>query len=372
MGWTPAWQTTDSTRPDNLWVVTIFPSQEHREPPPSRRLRDDLEPHEVAGTRVLLTDHLGPAAAGVRSPVILLPRWVLELDASLRELVLAHEQEHVDAHDPLLLLLGLGVLVLVPWHLPLWWSWRRLQLAIEVDCDARVLGRRSDVRRYGELLLLISQRVIRARWASRPVVTMAAPLQPRRSHLAERIQTMTQPRLARSDVKVALLAGGVLAVSALACVLPRPQATTQATSPVASSATASNATAPSVVDSSALPPLTPRPATGERALVHLTSAGLVGVETDGDSLRGTILIFSPGAARVGIGDATPTPLTDTLRLHRFPAMTLDVTDSDVHVLLLGRGRLAAAAAITGGPSTGVSASGKHLVFLQGGRGVGVP
>ena len=30
--------------------------------------------------------------------------------------------------------------VLMPWNLPLWWQWRRLRFAIEVDCDARVLA----------------------------------------------------------------------------------------------------------------------------------------------------------------------------------------------------------------------------------------
>jgi len=54
-------------------------------------------------------------------------------------MVIAHEQSHLAAHDPLLLIVALFLLVLMPWNLPLWWQLHRLRYAIEVDCDSRVL-----------------------------------------------------------------------------------------------------------------------------------------------------------------------------------------------------------------------------------------
>ncbi|HEY8312278.1 MAG TPA: hypothetical protein VIG47_17050, partial [Gemmatimonadaceae bacterium] len=50
----------------------------------AHRMRQGLEARETDGTTVLVTEDLGPAASGVRAPVILMPRWVLELDTSLR------------------------------------------------------------------------------------------------------------------------------------------------------------------------------------------------------------------------------------------------------------------------------------------------
>jgi hypothetical protein len=41
----------------------------------------------------------------------------------------------------------------VPWHVALWYAVRRLRRALELDCDARVLRRESNVERYGHLLL---------------------------------------------------------------------------------------------------------------------------------------------------------------------------------------------------------------------------
>ena len=52
---------------------------------------------------------------------------------------------------------------LFPWNPALWLIVKRLRLAIEIDCDARVLaGRRSDVRDYGMLLLTVGSRPGRA------------------------------------------------------------------------------------------------------------------------------------------------------------------------------------------------------------------
>ena len=187
-----------------------------------RRLRHGLRPADVEGTRVLLTEAIGPATVGMFSPAILLPRWALELDRKLLRLVLRHEREHLEARDPLLLLLGSLALVLVPWHLPLWWSWRRLRLAIEVDCDARVLRAHPDVRRYAELLLLTGQRSSTVPWSRRPTFAVVAPLRPHVAHLTKRIRVMTQH--ASGSIARSLLLVGIAAASAtVALALPAPQ-----------------------------------------------------------------------------------------------------------------------------------------------------
>src|SRR5688500_9234372 len=50
---------------------------------------------ELAGHGVLVTDDVGPAVAGIREPVVFVPRWVLALDDPSQRLLMAHEMEHV-------------------------------------------------------------------------------------------------------------------------------------------------------------------------------------------------------------------------------------------------------------------------------------
>jgi beta-lactamase regulating signal transducer with metallopeptidase domain len=112
----------------------------------------------INGQEVWVTKALGPAVCGLIKPVILMPQWVLDAPSHARALVLAHEQEHIAARDPALLLLGLVLVVIAPWNLPLWWQLQRLRFAMEVDCDARVLGRGEEVTAYGEMLLAVGER----------------------------------------------------------------------------------------------------------------------------------------------------------------------------------------------------------------------
>ena len=48
-------------------------------------------------------------------------------------------------------------LLLAPWSLALWWQLRRLSLAIETDCDNRVVGALGNAPAYGELLFKVAQ-----------------------------------------------------------------------------------------------------------------------------------------------------------------------------------------------------------------------
>jgi beta-lactamase regulating signal transducer with metallopeptidase domain len=74
-----------------------------------------------------------------------------------RRYVLRHEAEHRSAHDERLLFVASLFLVLAPWNLALWWQLRRLRLAVEMDCDNRVVSALGNAPAYGELLFKVAQ-----------------------------------------------------------------------------------------------------------------------------------------------------------------------------------------------------------------------
>ncbi len=172
---------------------------------------------ELPEGRVLVSPDTGPALLGLLRRRIVLPRWCLELDPEARRLILAHEGEHARSGDTLLLAATWGLVLLAPWNLPLWWMHRRLQEAVELDCDSRVLRRHPEERRrYGELLLLVAGR--RCRVAPLPL----APFAERTSTLARRIEMLTRTRHSLSRPRALLLAGGGLLLVAVACLVPGP------------------------------------------------------------------------------------------------------------------------------------------------------
>lgn len=169
----------------------------------------------IHGREVLLTESVGPAVAGVGRPFVLMPRWALALDAASQELLLAHEFEHVERGDTRVLLAGAIAVALMPWNPVVWWIGRRLRLAVERDCDARVLAAHPNVRRYADLLLTA---------ASRHGVStrlLAAHFGEYHSDLEARIHTMTDRKLKWGPtVSAALVAVVLIAAS---CEAPRPE-----------------------------------------------------------------------------------------------------------------------------------------------------
>ena len=173
-----------------------------------RRLAARAERRIVDGRAVLITPAVGPAAFGIVRPRIVLPSWSLELDRSMRELVLRHEVEHVESADPAVLVLAWLLTALMPWNLPLWWILRRLRTATELDCDCRVLRGTADTRRYSQLLVLIAQRQGQATFAS---MIAGAP-----STLSQRIAAMHAVPPTRPLLRAAALTLGALIVGAAA------------------------------------------------------------------------------------------------------------------------------------------------------------
>ncbi len=173
-----------------------------------------VESRTVDGHAVLVTPGIGPAAFGIIRPRIVLPIWSLELDRSVRALILRHEVEHVASADPAVLVLAWLLTALMPWNLSLWWILRRLRTATELDCDYRVLRGNADTRRYAHLLMLIAQRQGQATFAS---MIAGSP-----STLSQRIAAMHAVRPSRPVLRAvalmlgALIVGGAAASPALA------------------------------------------------------------------------------------------------------------------------------------------------------------
>jgi beta-lactamase regulating signal transducer with metallopeptidase domain len=113
---------------------------------------------EIAGTEVRVAASAGPAVLGVLRPEIVVPAWLLQAAAEEQRLVVLHEREHLRARDPLTLAIGCLAVALVPWNPAVWWMQARLRLAVELDCDARVLRRGVRPQAYGALLIDLTGR----------------------------------------------------------------------------------------------------------------------------------------------------------------------------------------------------------------------
>jgi hypothetical protein len=169
----------------------------------------------VDGVPVLVSPETGPAVVGLVRGRIVLPAWAVAGDAEARALVLEHEREHLRAGDPRVLAAGLVCAALMPWNPAVWWQLRRLRLAVEVDCDARVLRRRGDVRAYGQVLLEVGRRATRTRL---PAAAFSEPA----SSLERRIRIMTAPRVRRPLARAAGLGALAALLAAVACEAPQP------------------------------------------------------------------------------------------------------------------------------------------------------
>ena len=173
-------------------------------------------PGSLGNRSVLWSRDTGPTTVGLLRPRVVLPAWVRAIGASEQELILAHEEEHIRAGDPRLRLLMTLPLFVFPWNPALWLQRHRLGLAVELDCDRRVMRRMPGHRHiYGNLLLRVG--------AGRSGLHRLAlvSLSEGRSQLDRRIRGLVEkvPRARRIQGLLLLL--GVAAVVALAILFPR-------------------------------------------------------------------------------------------------------------------------------------------------------
>jgi len=206
----------------------------------TRSLRSRWTGEEAGGRKILISEDWGPAVVGLLRPQIVLPRWCRSMPESELRLILEHEAEHLEAGDLRFLALAGIFPILLPWSLPTWWMWHRLRLAVEGDCDLRVLRRNPRATRaYMELLLEVGRRLPRGR------VAAAMLSEPERT-LARRIRTMTMPIPKRPLLRGILLVGAGLILIGVACAVPTPTALdTEAELPAVQAVVAEEAPSPS-------------------------------------------------------------------------------------------------------------------------------
>jgi beta-lactamase regulating signal transducer with metallopeptidase domain len=132
---------------------------------------------------VFVSESVGPAVVGLIRSRIVVPAWVMQEAPAQQRYVMAHEQSHLKARDPLLVAMALVLLLAMPWNPLLWWQFHRLRRAIEVDCDARVLQGGGDIGEYCETLIQVGQN-------QSEFIGSVTAMSESRSFLEERIRIM--------------------------------------------------------------------------------------------------------------------------------------------------------------------------------------
>ena len=177
--------------------------------------RRGWEEGSLLGRRVIWSRESGPAVVGLVTSRIVLPAWVAGAGRARQELVLAHEEEHLGAHDVHLRFLAALLLFAFPWNPALWVQYHRLCLAVELDCDRRVMRRWPERRRlYGDLLLRVG-----TGGGALPAMAVAA-LAERRSGLEQRIRRLLSKAPEVRMAQAAFLAFGAILVVGIAVMVP--------------------------------------------------------------------------------------------------------------------------------------------------------
>jgi TonB-dependent SusC/RagA subfamily outer membrane receptor len=182
-----------------------------------RRARRTWPVVDLLGERVRLSPAVGPIVVGLVRPEIILPRWVLDRSSTDQRLIIDHEVAHVRARDPIALGAACASVALMPWNPASWMILSRLRLAIEVDCDRRVLRGGVSPRFYGSLLIDVAER-------ASPYHFAATALADDASHLHQRILAMQHRRFTHPFLLGASVALLGLASLLAACEAKMPTA----------------------------------------------------------------------------------------------------------------------------------------------------
>lgn len=179
------------------------------------RGRRRWERRRVNGADFYVSRRFGPALVGVARPEVVIPSWVLQLEPGARDAIIRHEAEHARARDHLVLLYGGLLAAAFPWSPAIWWMYRRLRAAVELDCDQRVLASGIGVAEYGDVLLSAGARS-RARWGFAPAMGQPESL------LERRLKTMSEKGRKPSGGYAALLVAVAAGALVVACDTPVP------------------------------------------------------------------------------------------------------------------------------------------------------
>jgi beta-lactamase regulating signal transducer with metallopeptidase domain len=265
-----------------LWLVAT-----------QRRLRRRLRVYPsrvVDGERVLVSD-FGPVVVGIVRPQIVLPEWALAMRDSDRRIIVAHETEHRRARDPLLAAVALLVVAALPWNAALWWQLRRLRLAIEIDCDRRVVSRHGhDPHAYGMLLLATRER------ASRLTPGMAMAMAAMRSGLGRRVEALVDGRPRSAARRLSALATAVVLAAGIVSV-PAPRLSLIRAAVVDASAAAplASSTTPSAPPPGPRQASTPWDAGRSAAAAPMHPQRALRLVRSGSSLRAIVVPTTPPA-----------------------------------------------------------------------------
>ena len=170
---------------------------------------------EIAGVSVRVAEGIGPAVIGLVPPEIVVPAWLKSRPINEQRMTVVHETEHIRAADPWLLAVACTAVALMPWNPALWYALSRLRLAVEIDCDRRVLRAGVSSANYGALLIELS--------ALRRPLPAAMPAFPgTASHLERRLLAMTERSLSfRSSRRIAgALVAALVLITACESKLP--------------------------------------------------------------------------------------------------------------------------------------------------------
>ena len=176
------------------------------------RVIADLHPSLGANATVMISDDVeGPATIGVRRPIILLPRSVVQMSEAVQRAILCHELVHVRRRD-WLATIGDEIWCALLWFHP---AARviasRLSLARETVVDEITIRLTRDRRAYAEALLAFSN--------PQPHLIGATPFIGRRT-LSQRISLIAQEDSmsrfrAISSLVIAVAVAGGITVSAV-------------------------------------------------------------------------------------------------------------------------------------------------------------
>ncbi len=181
----------------------------------TKRHASTWQPSRVAGVNIVYSASSGPAVVGCFPGTIVLPRWTRRLGSDRQEMMVMHEQEHIRARDTALILGGLLLVALIPWNAIVWWQFKRLKHAVELDCDRRVLRRGVNRRAYGELLIELTERGQRRLM---PATAFATP----KPLLSKRITLMMNQTTRKFGLRTFTAIGTAAMFIGIGCTLPTP------------------------------------------------------------------------------------------------------------------------------------------------------